>query len=110
MSETTVEVQGIELGSGVESERSRERSRTRNSWAVGSAGEGSGKDGRRKSIKLLGIDSANLAGAPLSSTIALVYNSMLCRSCYLNLCYIAASFTGATLSTGTFPLLLIFCN
>ena len=57
MSETTVEVQGIELGS-VESERSRERSRTRNSWAFGSAGEGSGIDGRRKSIKLFGIDSA----------------------------------------------------
>ena len=52
MSETTVEVQGIELGS-VESERSRERSRTRNSWAVGSAGEGSGIDGRRPRIYLL---------------------------------------------------------
>eukprot|EP00943_MAST-04B_sp_MAST-4B-sp1_P000123 g123.t1 len=55
MSETTVEVQGIELES-VESERSWERSRTRNSWAVG-AGKGSGVHGSRRSIRLLGIDS-----------------------------------------------------
>ena len=55
MSETTVEVQGVELGN-VESEGSRERSRTRNSWAVG-AGKGSGIHGRRASIRLLGIDS-----------------------------------------------------
>eukprot|EP00943_MAST-04B_sp_MAST-4B-sp1_P005867 g5867.t1 len=55
MSETAVEVQGIELGS-VESEGSRERSRTRNSWAVG-AGKGSGIHGRRASIRLLGINS-----------------------------------------------------
>jgi hypothetical protein len=57
MSETTVEVQGIELGS-VKSECTRERSCTRNSWAFVSAEEVSGIDERRKSIKLLGIDSA----------------------------------------------------
>ena len=55
MSETTVGVQGIQLGS-VKSERSRERSRSRNSWAVGyEQGSVYMEDVK---IKLLGIDSA----------------------------------------------------
>ena len=50
-----MEVQGIELGSA-ERECGRKRSRTRNTWAVGSE-QGSGKQGRRTSVKILGIDS-----------------------------------------------------
>ena len=53
---TTLKAQDIKLGSA-ENEGSRERSRTRNSWAVG-AGKGSGIRGRRISIRVLGIDSA----------------------------------------------------
>ena len=105
-----MEVQGVELGK-VESDGSRDRSSTRNSWSVG-AGKGSGIHGRRGSMRLWAIDSEidewlewrvkwGQRGAGVCSFLALI-------------CYIAAyagdsDIVGFQIASVAFAIITLLC-